>query len=243
MDNEKAKILVLVEGAKTDVNLMEKLFSIYGISERHTIVSYNTNIYTLYGQMFSDGHPEDYDLLALLKSREHDVAKKAIFDDVYSDILLIFDLDPHDPQFSAVKISEMLSFFTESSDMGKLYLNYPMVEAFYHMGSIPDPNYAGYTVTMDELRQKAYKERVRRENRNRDFRKFSINRQECNIVIRQNLEKGFMLTQGSSPTDIKLPNTSDILAKQLELICQTDSLSVLCTCAFYIPDYNPNLLK
>lgn len=111
------------------------------------------------------------------------------------------------------------------------------------MGSIPDPNYAGYTVTMDELRQKAYKERVRRENRNRDFRKFAINRQECNIVIRQNLEKGFMLTQGSFPTDIKLPNTSDILAKQLELICQTDSLSVLCTCAFYIPDYNPNLLK
>ena len=45
MDNEKAKILVLVEGAKTDVNLMEKLFSIYGISERHTIVSYNTNMH------------------------------------------------------------------------------------------------------------------------------------------------------------------------------------------------------
>lgn len=76
--NKKTKVLVLVEGAKTDVQLMQKLFDIYGIGSSHTIVSYNTNIYVLYQQMFSDGNPEDYDLLAVLKSHENDPLKKEI---------------------------------------------------------------------------------------------------------------------------------------------------------------------
>lgn len=138
MVNEKSKILVLVEGEKTDYKLMDRLLRMYGIAESHEIVSYNTNIYTLYNQMFRDGDPESVDILQLLKEHESDEAKKKIFDYRYSDILLIFDLDPQDPAFTVDKILEMVSFFTESSDMGKLYLNYPMVEAFYHMKDIPD---------------------------------------------------------------------------------------------------------
>ena len=49
------------------------------------------------------------------------------------------------------KITEMASYFVESSDMGKLYLNYPMVEAYYHMKSIPDPEFDSYTVSLEEL--------------------------------------------------------------------------------------------
>lgn len=37
--------------------------------------------------------------------------------------------------FTPEKIKRMSDYFVESSDMGKLYLNYPMVEAFYH--SVP----------------------------------------------------------------------------------------------------------
>ena len=39
MSDGKSKILVLVEGAKTDVKLMQKLFEVYGISERYEILS------------------------------------------------------------------------------------------------------------------------------------------------------------------------------------------------------------
>lgn len=41
-------------------------------------------------------------------------AKKDVY---YSDILLIFDFDPNDPQFFEDKISKMINFFVESSDM------------------------------------------------------------------------------------------------------------------------------
>ena len=58
MNSEKAKILLLVEGARTDTALMERLLSIYGISQRHKIVSYNTNLYTLYKKIdfYADFH-------------------------------------------------------------------------------------------------------------------------------------------------------------------------------------------
>lgn len=155
----KSKILVIVEGAKTDVNLMKRLLNIYGISETHKIISYNTNIYTLYNQLPDDyDEYEDFDLLQLLKERESDQSKLDLLNERYSDILLIFDLDPQDPQFKPEKIIKMANYFTESTNMGKLYLNYPMVEAFYHMESILDENFNKYIVTLDDLKDKKYKQ-------------------------------------------------------------------------------------
>lgn len=240
--NKKTKVLVLVEGAKTDVQLMQKLFDIYGIGSSHTIVSYNTNIYVLYQQMFSDGNPEDYDLLAVLKSHENDPLKKKLFETAYSDVLLIFDLDPHDPLFSKQKIEEMVTYFHESSDMGKLYLNYPMVESFYPMKSIPDPDYMGYTATLQELSAKKYKERVRNENRNHSFSKFAVTRAECNTVIRQNIEKGVALLTDDNKNVEVLPDSLQILRTEMRLLEETKAISVLCTCIYYVPEYNPNLI-
>lgn len=44
-----------------------------------------------------------------------------------------FDLEAHHPGFTVEKIKEMASYFVELSDIGKLYINYPMVESFFHM--------------------------------------------------------------------------------------------------------------
>lgn len=244
MINEKIKILVLVEGEKTDYRLMNRLLQIYDISDSHEIVSYNTNIYTLYNEMFRDGDPASIDILQNLKEHERDPEKKKLFDERYSDILLIFDLDPQAPEFSAEKILEMSAFFVESSDMGKLYLNYPMVEAFYHMKDIPDMDYNSYTASLDELRQHMYKQRVNRENRNHDYTKFAVTRAECNSVIKQNLEKAWLLTDTThSINDAEPPDSGDILKAQLRNMEERQFISVLCTCVFYIVDYNPNLLQ
>lgn len=233
-----SKILVIVEGEKTDVKLMRKLFDVYGISENHQIVSYNTNIYRLYQEMFKDGDPESIDLLQLLKEKESDKQRKQIFDERYSDILLIFDLDPQDPLYNREKISEMLEYFKESSDMGKLYINYPMIEAFYHMKDIPDDDYHSYAVSMDELKEKSYKKRVNLENRNHDYTKFAINRAECNIVIKQNIEKANMLIGKQSDRDAHNDDLK-VLSRQLIELERNKRIYILCTCAFYIADYNP----
>lgn len=241
MIEEKQKILLLVEGAKTDVVLMKHLISIYQMDINYEIVSYCTNIYTLYHEMFENNDPEEIDLLQLLKSRESNPYTKNLLDVAYSDILLIFDLDPQDALFSPEKIEQMSKYFVESSDMGKLYINYPMVESFYHMVDIPDPNYNFYFATLDELLAGEYKARVNRENRNHDYRKFAIDKEECNTVIIQNLDKARQLTRCAEQPDC-LPFQINILAAQLSTIHSARQIAVLNTSAFFIPDYNPKLL-
>ncbi len=240
MAKTTSKILVLVEGAKTDVKLMEHLFSVYQFDTKYQIVSYCTNIYTLYHEMFQLNDPEYIDLLQLLKSRERDPQKKQLFDEAYSDILLVFDLDPQDSKFTPDSIRRMSEYFVESSDMGKLYLNYPMVEAFYHMKEIPDPDYDCYYATMQELLAGTYKKRVNQENRNHNYRKFAVNRGECNSVIKQNLAKARKLTNCGSESFI--PEQLNILDAQLLSIDNEGKISVLSTCPFFIPEYNPKLI-
>jgi hypothetical protein len=242
MPDANQKILVLVEGEKTDVNLMKHLFRIYSIDMKYEIIAYGTNIYALYSEMFVRGNPETFDLLQILKAREKNAKKKVIFDYHYSDILLIFDLDPHDTSYTPQKIKYLSEYFTESSDMGKLYINYPMIEAFYHMASIPDPQYDSYYTALSELKTKKYKERVHKENRNKDYRKFAVNKEECNFVIRQNIDKAWKLIE-TDAVNGALPEQQRVLDSQLSLLQREEKLSVLCTCPFFIPEYNPNLIR
>ncbi len=240
----------MVEGEKTDAALMQKLLSMYDISSKYEIVSYGTNIYVLYQEMFCDGVDgfENIDLLQVLKSREKDASRKKLFDDKYTDILLIFDLDPHDPQFDAKHIQLMQDFFVESSDMGKLYLNYPMVEAFYHLSAIPDKDFLVRKAYAIELIEKVYKTRVQKESKGNDYRKFAVNKEQCTTVILQNLAKAlFIVTEKVVNWETVLQTARSvelgtILDRQLYFFKNEEFVYVLCTCIFYIIDYNPRLL-
>lgn len=235
------KILILVEGEKADVSLMQHLLDVYQLALDYEIVSYCTNIYQLYHDLFELDAPDDIDLLQLLKSREKNPAKKPIFDYHYSDVFLVFDLDPQDPRYEPQKIEAMAHYFCESSDMGKLYINYPMVESFYHLISLPDPAYFQRTVTMEELQKKTYKRRVRSENYCRGYDRFAKTRIECNTVIKHHLQKAESLAgrRVDSPT----PDQEPILAAQVKMLNDESKISVLSTCCFFIPDYQPALLE
>lgn len=244
--HSKKKILVLVEGAHTDVRLMEHLFHIYSLDADYEVIPYCTNIYALYNDMFRDGDPDSMDLLQVLKGRERNPKNRDLLDAQYTDVLLIFDLDPQDSGFSDERILSMMRYFSESSDMGKLYINYPMVESFYHMKSIPDPDFFQYAATIDELRARAYKARVHSENRNHDYSKYAVDREECNIVITQNLEKARLITGDKDRTLEEKsipPRGESILEKQLALLKHERCVSVLCTSVFFIPEYNPRLIE
>lgn len=244
MDKPKKKIFVIVEGERTGVQLMKKLISLYPeLDANYEIVPYRTNIYVFYNAFFASGEePDSFEILQALKSLEKDEARKSIFDEKYTDILLIFDLEPQDGLFAVEKIRLMQDYFIESSDMGKLYLNYPMVEAFYHMTSIPDNNYNNKRVSIEELRQGTYKARVNAESKGHDYRKFIANRAECSMVIHQNLEKALQLQMdghvGLGLSDLSLEK---VLDTQLRVLAY-GYVHVLCTCAFFLYDYNPNLL-
>lgn len=240
MSKQQTKILLLVEGERREKDLMNHLLKVYEINESHEIVSYKTSIYDLYDRMFLGDGPEMLDLLQVLKEHEKDPAVKVIFDDHYSDVILIFDLDPQAPLFSKEKIIRMAEYFNESTENGKLYINFPMVEAFYHMKSIPDPAYEAYMVSIDELKDGNYKDRVKKTCRI-PYRKFAETRELCDIVINQNLSKALMITkEKKNSTSISM---TDLLNQQITMLVEKEAFYVLCTCIFYILDFNPNLVS
>ena len=55
----------------------------------------------------------------------------------------------------------MLSIFDNETELGKLYINYPMVEAYYDLESLPDPNYNDKTVSLKGLNGKTYKKKIK----------------------------------------------------------------------------------
>ena len=111
--------------------------------------------------------------------------------------------------------------------------------ALYHLKDIPDDEYYDRQATMEELIHHTYKSRVNSENRNHDYGKFALTKEECSIVIQQNLDKGKKLIGDLEST---IPDLLDILNYQLKYLDVNDAVYVLCTCAYYIADYNPNLL-
>ena len=241
------RILVVTEGEKTDVALMEKLLNIYGIAEDRDIIPYGTNIHILCRALLKEKDIEDIDLRLHLREHEKNPAKKAVLDQRFSEILLIFDLDPQDSFFSREVLLTLTKHFSESTESGKLYLNYPMIEAFYHMTDIPDAEYNMRTASLVELKAKRYKARVNRESRNgRNRDDFAKDKVECDHVIRQNIEKAWLLAsayQQTTGTQNEAPSQSSILKGQLDKLQSDRAVSVLCTCPFYIPDYNPELIR
>ena len=240
MNNHYTKILLLVEGASREKKLMDHLLNVYGISTSHQIVSYNTSIYDLYDRMFLDDDPETLDLLQVLKEHEKDPSVREIFDEHYSDVILIFDLDPQAPAYTPEKIIRMTEYFNESTENGKLYINYPMVEAFYHMKSIPDPEYDSYAVSMVDLKEGSFKDSTKKICRI-PYKRFAVTKEECDIVINQNLQKAHILT-GAGET-LMYSFMSDVLKAQIHSLVNSGLLYVLCTCVFYISDFNPNLVS
>lgn len=162
--------------------------------------------------------------------------------------MLVFDLDPQDPQYCAKHIMLMQQHFQESSDMGKLYLNYPMIEAYYHMKSIPDPEFNDRTVSLIELKNRKYKERVNKESKGRDYNKYITSKRDLSIIILQNWAKALQITSGYMNCYLSLsasdqrPDFAKLLQIQLDSIQQNQYVKVLCTCVFFILDYNPHLL-
>ena len=99
--------------------------------------------------------------------------------------------------------------------------------------------------SLEELRNRKYKERVNRENRNHDYSKFATTKEECSTVIKQNIDKAWLLAETERVVDgivQILPDAGAVLKAQLKKMEEEQLVSVLCTCVFYIADYNPNLL-
>lgn len=127
-------ILFVFEGEKTEKTITDSLLQHFINGESRVVISsFKTDIYTLYSQLKAD---DDLDVFALVKEKNSNLSDYSR--DSFSQLYLFFDYDGHAPVANDKKISELLSFFDEETNNGKLFISYPMVEALKCLEKIED---------------------------------------------------------------------------------------------------------
>ena len=104
----------------------------------------------------------DVDLPFVISKKEH--PETIYYRNDFTNIVLVFDYERHDPAFSEEKILEMQHCFEDSTDMGKLYLNYPMIESYLHLKSVPDEEYINRKIPVSLQPGDRYKGMVKSES-------------------------------------------------------------------------------
>lgn len=163
-------ILFIFEGGVREPALyktMKYLFLSDSIKD-DIIVSYCSNIYSLYQKMKElDAFDEDIDsadIVTVLKEQlanspntQDDELSKIENSDSISEVYLFFDYDlkqKDDKNKLSVEeqnsqINELLEYFDNETEHGKLFIDYPMVESIrYFKKELPDEDYVTYVTDM-----------------------------------------------------------------------------------------------
>lgn len=166
---QRSRSLLIVEG-KHEKNklfwLIFKCFPEININLEDVWI-YGTNIYLLYDDIvreYGDKWAEentDIDLpYVISKKKQPDLLR---YKEDFINIILVFDYERHDTNFSEDKISKMQKSFTDAADSGKLYINYPMIESYQHLCRLPDCDFTERKVPVSLRPGKEYKALVENE--------------------------------------------------------------------------------
>ena len=161
----KRQSLLIVEGNHEKnvlFGLLLKAFPEIDIRDED-IVIFGTNIYLLYAMLvkeYGDAWDEEDVDLPFLISKEKKYETKLRKDD-FNNIILVFDYERHDPGFSEEKICRMQRFFSDVTDCGRLYINYPMIESYQDFEGWPDERFAKAVCPVEIRQGKEYKNRVK----------------------------------------------------------------------------------
>lgn len=165
----RGRNLLIVEGSheKEDVfGLISRCFPEMNIHMDNVWI-YGTNIYMLYGDIKAEygdrwaESEEDVDLPFVISKKKHPDDLRYKHD--FVNIIMIFDYERHDPNFSEEKILKMQRYFSDAADMGKLYINYPMLESYLYLQSLPDISYTEKKILVSLQPGDKYKALVRAE--------------------------------------------------------------------------------
>ena len=226
-----SKVLLIVEGEKEEPRILGSeshgLLSLIGA--KYEIVSFSNPIYELY-DAYQKGEYDD--LVSYLRYEKGlKIDPNILSKNAFSAIYLIFDFEPQDHKYSDEKIKKLLQLFNNETELGKLYINYPMVEAYYHLETLPDPNYNNRTISLEELNGKKYKRIV---NLSTCLKKNKITKKDMCYIIMHNYNKSKLITHKKN-NDI---NYMDILNSQLKLKNKENKIYVLSTFPLITFDYN-----
>lgn len=248
--SDKCNILFVFEGRQTEDNIVSKLEKNFMGATFAVKSVFGADIYQLYRRLKEEYF--DIDMVTLLKERsEYNRRVLADYDnDSFAYVYFFFDYDGHATNASDEQIAEMLRFFNNETENGKLFISYPMVEAIKHfkdaktfkslavkckrrnckhLDTCPDRDYC--------LAEPHYKTLVPTDN-DRDIAKLD-SKEKWKCLIQAHLCKGNLLVNKTYQIPSELITQGDIFKEQMkQYISQhCPCLSVLSAFPFFVQDY------
>lgn len=237
------KILLIVEGEADEVKFLKRLFKICSKKTYYKIYTYKTTIHILAQEIFNnynDFDDGDIDIKLILASLEKNKQKKELFYENYTDVFMIFDFDPHHdyPHFDTIK--RMIKYFDDSTNQGKLFLNYPMMQSYKHFDKLPCPEFEFLNVSLKEIKE--YKKVVGEISNFTDLDKYDYITY-YSIAVHQ-IKKANKIINGKYEMPLETEYMSFDLCKiydfELQEFVEKQKVWVLNTCIFSLVDFAPN---
>lgn len=198
-------ILFVFEGRKTEPSLFKTLEYLYfNNPDEKKVCCFGYNIYELYRLMTESDFTED--IVTVIKRKLESRNEKPIPEDIsitdFSEIYLFFDYDFQNKNLELEELNsqlrEMLEFFSDETDNGKLYVSYPMIESIKCTQKLPDEHFYEYTASREDCSDfKNYVSATFDYYNSYDFMQFTIDKKtnklrpitkEREISVKQNWE-------------------------------------------------------
>lgn len=228
------RILLIVEGDNRENVFFGRYKTVKKMEDNLDIVPFRQNIKELYrlcnSYIFngikpdniidSNIRPEDFELL------------KGKFTDVY----LIFDLDIQNAQtednvFNYLKeVSEVVEFFNDSTTIGQILINYPMMDSIFHIRDDKFKEYKDIVVPSNIEYSKEYKRTLNAKKIIFDSHRLAKN--DFDMLAAINMKKANYIVQKDYGwpdlyTYLYELSQANILAKQIENILKHSYMFVL----------------
>lgn len=255
-------ILFVFEGRKREPNLFRAIECLFFKDRQHIVCSFDNNIYELYRKLkeFDDSG----DIVSILMEKYSDSDDSPFPDNArssdFSEIYLIFDYDFHNKNISLsdmnLQISEMLEMFDNETENGKLYINYPMVEAIRYTKRLPDTIFYTYTVSRKQCREMSFKKLADEfsdyksldfltlnEHRPATEREISSRIENWKLLQEQNIVKANYLCTGSRlmPESKEAVSQKEIFKAQLQdYVLLKECVSILSAFPLFLYEYFPD---
>ncbi|MBO5950522.1 MAG: hypothetical protein J6Q11_07435 [Fibrobacteraceae bacterium] len=244
-----AKVLFVLEGEQPEGNIVDRLQKAFpeelaDLSSDLVKIVFSSNIYSLYGKLKDDDG--FLDVVEILKERHKEDEELQDLDrESVSQVFLFFDLDIHglaqSIEQSCEQLDELLNFFDNETENGKLFLSYPMVEVVNicdrSNGLMPEDR---KLFKICDCEEDGFKHFVN--DLNRDSK--TICRANCRenwlIICRANYEKAQWLMHLTSEelfSVLDQMQQAAILQHQQKLIKQDNVVATLSAFPFFLLEY------
>ena len=243
-------ILFVFEGGKAEPTVFDSIGKLFLPNEELCVVKCRHDLPTFYSNLRANG----YDLFRSLPFEDNGVIlpKDKRLDTLFSQVFLFFDYDFQN-RIGTQKVNkildEMLDFFDDETENGKLYINYPMIESLKYTKEMPDADYWKYVATRDECAKHLFKGKAERfaYAQAKAFRFIDLDKTDKETVKNnweslkiQNVCKAHYLVSGCNtiPSEKSTINQKSIFEAQKDKYVNTDEMvSILNSFPIFLYDY------